>query len=73
MQLTEPVWPIHCNGGAGHDNIFPVCILMPLANHVLKIDDKGDCNGRKGPVDTYVCGVLIETGVWKVMMRWQTS
>jgi hypothetical protein len=46
---------------------------MPLANHVLKIDDKGDCDGRKGPVDIYVCGVLIEMGVWKAMMKWQTS
>ena len=73
MQLTPPVWPIHCNGGAGHDGSFPLRILMPLGNHVLKIVDKSDCDGRKGPVDIYVCGVLIETGVWKAMMKWQTS
>jgi len=46
---------------------------MVLGNHLLKVLDKGDCEGRKGPVEIYVCGVLIEMGVWKVMMKRQTS
>ena len=49
--LTEPECPIQCNGGAGHDNNFPLCILMILGNHSLKMLDKGDCEGRKGPVE----------------------
>jgi len=40
---------------------------------VLKIADKGECDGRKGPVEMYVCGAPMETGVWKAMMKWQTS
>jgi len=51
MHVTLLVWPIHCNGGAGHDNNFPLRTLMLLGNHVLKIVDKGDCDGRNGPVD----------------------
>ena len=35
--------------------------------------DKGECKGRKGTVEIYVCGVLIEIGVWKVTMKRQTS
>jgi len=46
---------------------------MPLANFVQKIVDKGDWEGRKGRVEIYVCGALIESGVWKVMMKRQTS
>ena len=69
MQLTAPVCPIHCNGGTGHDNNFPLCNLMDLVNHLPNMVDKGDCEGRKGPVDIYVCGVLIERAVWKVMMK----
>ena len=42
---------------------------MALVNRVLKLIDKGDCVGRNGPVDIYVCGALIEMGVWKVMMK----
>jgi len=34
--------PIHCNGGAGHENNFPRCTLMALVNHLLKMLDKGD-------------------------------
>ena len=40
---------------------------------MLKIVDKGDSEGRKGPVEIYVCGVLIERGAWKVMMKRQMS
>ena len=46
---------------------------MVLGNHVLKMVDKGDSEGRKGPVEIYVCGVLIESGAWKVMMKRQMS
>ena len=42
--------------------------MVPV-NHVLKIVDKCDSEGRKGPVERYVCGALIEMGVWKVMMN----
>src|SRR5258706_130367 len=53
MQLTPAVCPIHVDGGVGHDNNFPLCIPMALAlvNLVLKRMDKGDCEGRKGPVE----------------------
>ena len=73
MDVTDKVCRIHCNGGAGHDNNFPRCILMVLMNHVLKMVDKGDSEGRKGPVEIYVCGVLIERGAWKVIMKRQMS
>ena len=69
MHMIAPVCPIHCNGGTGHDNNFPLCNLMDLVNHLPNMIDKGDCEGRKGPVDIYVCGVLIERAVWKVMMK----
>ena len=49
--VTGPECPIHCNGGVGHDNNFPLCILILLVNHLLKMLDKGDCEGRKGPVE----------------------
>ena len=75
QQIDEikSVCPTHCNGGVGHDNNFPLCILMALVNHVLKMVDKGDSEGRKGPVEIYVCGVLIDRGVWKEMMKRQMS
>ena len=69
MQFTKELCPIHCNGGAGHDNFFPLCTLMALVNLVPKIVDKRDCDGRNGPVEMYVCGALMEMGVWKVMMK----
>ena len=71
--VTLLVCPIHSNGGAGHDNNFPFCILMVFVNDVLKVVDKGDSEGRNGPVEIYVCGVLIERGAWKVMMKRQMS
>jgi len=51
MQWTLPVWPFHCNGGTGHVDNFPCRTLMPLENRVPNIVDKGDCEGRKGPVE----------------------
>ena len=73
MELTGSECPIHRNGGTGHDNNFPLCILMVLVNPWPKVPDKCDCEGRKGPVEIYMCGVLIEMGVWKVMIKRQTS
>jgi len=35
MQVIERACPIHCNGGAGHDNNFPLRILMDFVNRVL--------------------------------------
>jgi len=46
---------------------------MDLVNHLPKMIDKGDCKGRKGPIEIYVCRVLIERGVWKVIMKQQMS
>ena len=73
MQLTQLVCPIHSNGGAGHDSNFPLFTSMPLVNWVQKMVDKSDCEGKKGRVEIYVCGALIESGVWKVIMKRQTS
>src|SRR5260370_36620668 len=73
MQMTAPLCPIHSNGGAGHDNNFPLCIFMPIVNPALNVRDKPESDGRKGPVEIYVCGVLIEMGVRKVRMNRQTS
>ena len=53
---------IHCLSGAGHDMGFPLRILIDFVNHVLKLLDKCDCEGRKRPVEIYVCRMLIETG-----------
>ena len=69
MQFTARLCPVHFNGGADQCNFFPLCTLMALVNLVLKMVDKGDCEGRNGPVDIYVCGALMEMGVWKVMMK----
>jgi hypothetical protein len=63
------VCPIHGNGGAGQHNDLPPFTLMDLVNDVLNIFDRGDCEGRNGCVEIYVCGVLMEMGVWKVMMK----
>ena len=46
---------------------------MPLVNIVAKMVDRCDCEGRKGRVEIYVCGALIESGVWKVIMKRQAS
>src|SRR5258708_37384622 len=73
MQQTELMCPIHSRGGAGHDTNFPFRILMALVNAALKMTDKCDCDGRKGRVEIYVCGALIEMGVRKVMTNRQTS
>ena len=60
MQLT---CPIHVNGGAGHDDDLPLTTLIPLVNLALKVFDKVERKGRKGRVERYVCGALIEMGV----------
>ena len=51
MDMTMRECPTHCDGGAGHDNNLPFCILIVLENHLLNVIDKGDCEGRKGPVE----------------------
>jgi len=73
MHVMPPVCPIHDNGGAGHDNNPPLTTLITLANLVLKVSDKVECKGKKGRVERYVCGALIEMGVRKAMMKRQTS
>ena len=50
-QETLFVCPLHFNGCAGHDNNFLLRTLIALANHVLKIVDNGDSEGRNGCVD----------------------
>ena len=42
---------------------------MTPVNSLLKVLNKCDCEGRNGSVEIYVCGVLNEIGVWKVMMK----
>ena len=42
MQMMALVCLTHSNGGAGHDEILPLCSLMPLVTFVLKVIDKGD-------------------------------
>src|SRR5260370_28066149 len=73
MHSTYLLCPIHSNGGAGHDNNFPRCTFMALINPILKMVDKLECDGRNGRVEMYVCGVLIDIGVWKVMMKRKIS
>ncbi len=36
---------------------------MAPVNSLLNILDKCDCEGKNGPVEIYVCGVLKEMGV----------
>jgi len=73
MQVMVPVCPIHDDGGAGHDDSPPPITLMPLVNLVLKVSDKFERKGKKGRVERYVCGALIEMGVRKAMMKRQMS
>ena len=40
--------PVHSTGSVGHDDWFPTHILMALVNSLLKLLDKGDCEGRNG-------------------------
>jgi hypothetical protein len=44
--------PVHVDGDAGHDNRLPARISIALVNSLLKILDKGDCEGRNGPAET---------------------
>ena len=73
MQVTTSLCPIHFDGGAGHDDNFPLTTLMPLVNLVLNVFDKVELEGKKGRVERYVCGALIEMGVRKAMMKRQMS
>jgi len=65
--------PTHDDGGAGHEDNLPLTTLMALVNLVLKVSDKVEHKGKKGRVERYVCGALIEMGVRKAMMKRQTS
>ena len=51
MQVTLSLCPIHSNGGAGHDDNFPLTTLMPLVNLVLSVSDKVEREGKKGRVE----------------------
>src|SRR5258706_317464 len=51
MHVIYPGCPLHSNGGAGQDDNFPRTILMGLMNHVLKVFDKIECEGKKGRVE----------------------
>jgi len=73
MQLIALACPIHSNGGSCHDDDLPLTTLMALVNLVLKVFDKVERKGKKGRVERYVCGALIEMGVRKAMMKRQTS
>ena len=73
MQEIVSACPIHDDGGAGHDDNVPLIILMPLVNLALKVFDKVECKGKKGRVERYVCGALIEMGVRKAIMKRQMS
>jgi hypothetical protein len=46
---------------------------MALVNLVSKVFDTVERTGKKGRVERYVCGALIEMGVRKAMMKRQTS
>ena len=50
-QETLSVCPLHLEGLTGHDNNFPLCILIAFVNHVLKIVDNGDSDGKNGGVE----------------------
>jgi hypothetical protein len=60
-----PVCPTRPNDGVGHDNNFPLCILMPIMNRVSNMADKGDYEGRKGCAEIYPWEVPIE---WSMMI-----
>ena len=60
MRRVPSLLPIPSKDGVGE---FPLRIFMPLGKCVLKIIDNDDSGGRNGPVEMYVCGVLIEIGV----------
>jgi len=73
MQVIPSVCPIHDSGGAGHEDNLPLTTLMTLVNLVPKVFDKVERKGKKGRVERYVCGALIDMGVRKAMMKRQTS
>ena len=41
---------------------------MALVNLVLKVFDKVERKGKKGRVEIYVCGALVEMGVRKAII-----
>ena len=51
MQIILLLCPIHSNGGAGHDDNFPLTTLMPLVNLVLEVADRVEREGKKGRVE----------------------
>jgi hypothetical protein len=73
MHLIVSVCPTHSNGGAGHDDNLPLTTLRAFVNLVLKVSDKVERKGKKGRVERYVCGALVEIGVRKAMMKRQIS
>jgi hypothetical protein len=73
MQVIPLVCPIHDNGGAGHDDNLPLTTSMALVNLMLKVFNTLERKGKKGRVERYVCGALIEIGVRKAMMKRQAS
>ena len=50
-QATVLACPLHFKGCAGHDNNFPLSILIAFVNRVPKIADNGDSEGRNGRVE----------------------
>ena len=50
-QVIVLVCPFHLKGCIGHDNDFPLSILIALVNLVPKIIDNGDSEGRNGRVE----------------------
>ena len=50
-QLILLVCPLHFKGCAGHDDNFPLSILIAFVNRVLKIVDNVDPDGRNGRVE----------------------
>jgi hypothetical protein len=73
MQAMASVCPIHSNGGAGHDDNLPLTTLIALVNLVFKVFSKVERKGKKGRVERYTCGALIEMGVRKATMKRQMS
>ena len=45
------VCPFQLKGCAGHDNNFPLSILIAFVNRVPKIADNGDSEGKNGRVE----------------------
>ena len=50
-QVIVLVCPFQLEGCAGHDNNFPLSILIAFVNRVPNISDNGDSEGRNGRVE----------------------